>query len=262
MNFRIVPFILLLILSCNIDPGLEPIRSNIQGVITYSGEWPAPPAEVRLVAASKFPPSSIDELIIGESIPVTGDSYEYAFYLKPGNYDVIGVAYRAENSKWDIISICGLYFSGTDSLTPGEVVISSDTAQVANIDMFVNRSNAKKVTDSKIIGSIIFEGTPPDSVQEVRVIATTKFSLFPTVLPTLLDLSFSNSISLEQDTVEYTINAFPDVYVATGVIFFKSNQSLSEDDLYYSLSVGGLSFLQYEVKEDSVVVGPDFHIKF
>ena len=252
----------LILVSCFSDHGLEPIRSNIQGTITYSGDWPAPAAEVRLVTATKFPPSGVGDLIIGESIPLTGDSLDYNFYLKPGTYDLIGIAWREQNSIWDIISICGIYFSGSDSLSPGEIVIQTDTSQVSNIDIFVDRSKARKVTNTKITGSIKFEGTWPDSVEDVRVIVTTKFKFFPPVLPTLLDLSFSNSISAGVDSSDYTINAFPATYVATAVIFFKSGQSLSFDDIIFSLNVGGMNMTPFSTIEDSTTVGPDFHIKF
>jgi len=258
----ITSLFLLLLFSCSSDHGLEPIRSNIQGTITYSGEWPAPAAEVRLVMATKFPPSGVGDLIIGESIPLTGDSYDYNFYIKPDAYDLIGVAWREQNSIWDIISICGIYFSGEDSLAPGEIVIPTDTSQVSNINIFVNRSKARKVTDTKIKGSVKFEGAWPDSISDVRVIATTKFKFFPMTLPTLLDLSFSNSINAGVDSSEYIINAFPTTYVATAVVFFKSGQSLSLDDILFSLNSGGLYAMPITTIEDSTTAGPDFHIRF
>ena len=254
----------LIILSCHIDHGIEPIRSNIQGVIKYSGNWPGTPAEVRLVTATKFPPSDINDLIIGESIPLSGDTYEYIFYLKSETYKLIGVAWREEGSTWDIPSICGIYFPGTDSLSPGEVKISTDQTEVDSINIFVNRSKAHKVTDSKIVGSVNFEGAWPDSINEAYVIATTQFTFVPTLtMPTLLDISFSSSIPAGTDSVGYTINAFPGNYVATGIIFFKTGMSLSLEDILYSLQVGGLDFItQYEVQEDITVIGPDFNITF
>lgn len=260
--FFVIPF-LFLYLSCNIDHGLEPIRSGIQGVITYAGEWPAPPAEVRLVAATKFPPSGISDLIIGEQIPLNGSSYNYIFYLKPDTFKILGVAWREQDSIWDLVSIAGLYFSGSDSLSPGEIIVKTDTSLVTGINIFVNRANAKKVTDSKIIGPIDFQGEWPTDIQEVRVIATTKFTLVPSIiLPSLLDLSFSQSIPIGIKSTTYTINAFPGSYVATGVIFFRTGQSLSLEDIVYTLGVGGLNISQYEVLEDSTVSGPALHIKF
>jgi len=246
----------LVLSNCNLNHGLEPIRSNIHGVISYSGQWPAPPEEVRLIAAKSFPPAGIEDLIIGEQIPLTGDSYEYNFYLKPGVYKLVGVAWREQNSIWDIISICGLYFSGTDSLSPGEITIDSDTDQIDNINISVNRSRAHRITNSKIIGSITFEGAWPDSILDLRVIATTKFSIFPFQLPTLLDISFSNSIGVGSECAQYVINAFPGDYVATGVVMFRENSSFSFE------SIIALDMTRYQVIEDSTVAGPNFHIRF
>jgi len=263
MKYLSLLIILLLIFCyCHIDHGLEPIRSSINGVISYKGQWPATVTEIRLVAANKFPPSSINDLIIGDSLPLTGDRFEYAFYLDPGIYKVMGVAWREEGSIWDIASICGLYFSGTDSLSPGAVIIENERTIVDSINITVNRSSAHRITNTKIIGSIKFTGTWPDSLIDVRVIATTKFSLIPTILPTLLDISFGQSIPVGTDSTDYVINAYPGKYVATGVLFFKANTSLSVEDIFYSGSVGGLNLNQYDVIENATIQGPNFNIKF
>ncbi|NOZ60219.1 MAG: hypothetical protein GXO74_00910 [Calditrichaeota bacterium] len=232
------------------------MRSHIQGTISYRGEWPAPAEEVRLVGATRFPPSGIEDLIIGESIPLTGDSYDYDFYLEPGVYKLVGVAWREQNSTWAIASICGLHYTGTDSLTPGEVVLASDTSVARNVNIFVNRAQAHRVTNSKIVGSIKFEGTWPDSVLDVRVIATTKFSLFPVQLPTLLDISFSNGVPAGSDSAQYIIDAFPAHYVATAVLLFKINDSFSLN------SIIALDQTPYTVAEDTTIAGPDFTITF
>ncbi|OQX87279.1 hypothetical protein B6D60_04185, partial [candidate division KSB1 bacterium 4484_87] len=163
---------------------------------------------------------------------------------------------RETNSTWAITSICGLYYAGTDSLTPGEIVLESDTSVARNINIFVNRAQAHRVTNSKIIGSIKFEGAWPNSVLDVRVIATTKFSLFPVQFPTLLDISFSNGIPAGSDSAQYVIDAFPAHYVATAVLLFKANDSFSLN------SIIALDQTPYTVSEDSTVVGPDFLIKF
>ncbi|MBN1154662.1 hypothetical protein JXB12_07040 [candidate division KSB1 bacterium] len=266
-KYRIIYFTVLTLLvsgiSCDFDPGLEPINSNIEGTITYSGEWPGTPAEVRLVAATSFPPSGLSDLIIGESIPINGSNYDYKFYLKPGAYNVLGVAWREQGSSWDILSICGLYFEGTDSLSPASVILPDESSTVRGIDIHVDRSNAKRITDSRITGMIKFTGAWPDSITEVRVISTTQFSLVPTVkLPSLLDISFSNSIPVESDSAEYVINAYPGTFVATGVLFFRANQTLSLTDILYSYTVGGLSLTQIVVQENQTINGPNFNINF
>jgi len=254
---------ILFIGNCDIDRGLEPINSNIEGVITYSGEWPGSPAEVRLIAATKFPPSGLSDLIIGESIPITGSEYKYNFYLKPGSYSVLGVGWREQNSTWDILSICGLYFVGNDSLSPGKVELLDEKSKVQDINIKVNRSKAKRITNSKISGYVTFDGAWPDSITEVRVISTTQFSIAPTVkLPSLLDISFSNSIPIESDSVQYVINAYPGKFVATGVLFFKANHTLSIEDILYSYTVGGLSLTPIEVLENHTIGGPNFDVHF
>ncbi len=240
---------------------MESVQSGIQGTVTFSGAWPATAEEVRLVAAKTFPPN-FEEIIIGESIPVNVASYDYLFELRPDTYRIVGVAWRAEGTNWDILSICGFYFAGEDSLAPGQVVIPTDISVVDNINISVDRSKARKITDTKITGSITFNGTWPADITEVRVIATTRFSIIPIEMPTLLDLAFSDVIQPGVTSLDYEIKAFPGTFVATGVIFFREGQTLSINDIFYSAEVGGLDVDPYDVPEDSTVAGPDFNIQF
>ncbi len=249
-------------LNCHLDQGLQPVRSAIAGTITFTGIWPGTPAEVRLVSAKKFPPSDISEIDIGEAIPVDVSTYSYTYYVDPGAYPFIGVAWREKDSVWDVLSICGVYFSGADSLAPSEIVIPSDTSMINNIDIRINRSKAHKVTDTKITGSLTFSGTWPADITEARVIATTKFSLLPTVLPSILDLAFSDKILSGTTQTDYFIKAFPGKFAATGVLFFKKGQTLSLADILYAAQIGGLSLSEYEVKEDSTGQGPNFNVQF
>jgi hypothetical protein len=240
---------------------MESVQSGIQGTVTFVGEWPAPAEEVRLVAATTFPPN-FEEIIIGESIPVDAASHDYLFELRPDTYRIVGVAWRAEGTNWDILSICGFYFAGEDSLAPGQVVVPTDVSVIDNIDIVVNRSKARKITDTKIVGSITFNGSWPANVTEARVIATTRFSIIPIEMPTLLDLAFSDVIEPGITSLDYEVKAFPGTFVATGVIFFREGQTLSVNDIFYSAEVGGLDVNPYEVPEDSTVTGPDFNIQF
>jgi hypothetical protein len=240
---------------------LESVQSGIQGNVTFTGAWPAIAEEVRLIAATTFPPN-FEEVIIGESIPVDAASYDYFFALRPDTYRIVGVAWRAEGTNWDILSICGFYFVEEDSLAPGQVVVPTDVSVVDNINIEVNRSKARKITDTKIVGSITFNGTWPADITEARVIATTRFSIIPLEMPTLLDLAFSDVIQPGLTSLDYVIKAFPGTFVATGVIFFREGQTLSVNDIFYSAEVGGLDVNPYEVPEDSTVTGPDFNIQF
>ncbi len=253
-------------IGCEIDHGIEPIRSSIQGEIQYKGDWPGTPAEVRLIAASTFPPAGVSDLILGETVPANVQSHPFSFYLKPGTYNVLGVAWREQESTWDILSVCGLYFAGTDSLLPGKITVAADTSNIKGIKIEVNRSKARRVVNARITGKINFQGTWPDSILEVRVVASSAptpnvFALLQKP-PTLLDLSFSDAIQPNATSVSYSINAAPMKYYVTGVIFFRMNSSLSMQDLTYSLKVGGLKLQQIEPVPQAAVAGPDFNIVF
>lgn len=244
------------------DVHIGPVLSGIQGTLTFQGEWPDAAEEVRLVMATKFPPE-FEEVIIGDSIPSNVSKHEYTFNIKPDTYKLVGVAWRAEGTEWDLLSICGFYLSKDDSLAPAEVIIPDDTTVIRGINMVVNRSKARKITDTKITGSITFTGTWPEDISEARVIASTKFKIDPPMeLPTLLDLGFSETIAPGTTEYNYEIKAFPGTFEAAAVIFFKEGQTLSIDDIFYSSQVGGLDLTPFNVEENATANGPDFTIQF
>ena len=133
---------------------------------------------------------------------------------------------------------------------------------IQDINIVVNRSKARKITETYIEGDITFDGTWPSGVTEARVIATTKFQVFPPILPTMLDLAFSDPIPAGSTTASYKMRAFPGTFAAIGVIFIKEGQLLTINDILYSLDVGGLSLEPFDVAENSVVSGRDFNIQF
>jgi hypothetical protein len=174
----------------------------------------------------------------------------------------MGVAWRAEGTEWDILSICGAYFAGEDSLTPTEIIIPDENSIVKNINIVVDRSKARKVTETYIQGSVQFNGTWPSEFTEARVVATTKFNIFPTILPTMLDLAFSPTIDKGSTSYNYNIKAFPGTFAAIGVVFLNESQTLTVDDILYSLDIGGLDLDPFELPENTTMDGPDFVIEF
>ncbi len=237
------------------------IISGIKGRIILTGEWPAPAEEVRIIAATIFPPE-IDDMIFGEQIPKDATTFDYTLKLRPADYSLVAVLWRSEGADWDLLGICGAYFAGEDSLAPSEVVVPDPDTMVENIDILVKKSKARKITDTKIMGKVNFEGNWPSHIIEARVIATTKFSIFPTVLPTLLDFGFSDSIMPGTESCDYVVNAFTGTFVATGVIFFNESRTLTVNDVFYSSEVGGLDLTPYTLEENEHFDGPMFDIKF
>lgn len=245
----------------NFDVKLGSVTSAIKGTINFIGTWPATAEEVRLITAITYPPT-IDELIIGEEISPEVSSHKYTFYLEPNTYKMMGVAWRAEGTEWDILSICGAYFAEEDSLAPLDVIIPNEDSIIENINIVVNRSKARIVSETYIQGNVTFNGTWPEQFTEARVVATTKFQIFPTILPTMLDLAFSPTIEVGSTSVDYNIKAFPGTFAAIGVIFLNEEQTLTIDDILYSVDVEGLSLEPFELDENTTVDGPDFAIQF
>lgn len=208
----------LLILNCAMDHGLEPIRSGISGTITYLGKWPPKTAEVRIVAATKFPPTDINDLIIGDVLPVGGDSTVYTFYLAPGNY-YLGLVWREAEASWGIQSIFGIYVEKGNPFSPGLITIPDDRTITTGKDIVADFANAKRATTSRIAGKVSFSGKWPENVENFMVIASKRFPP-----ESLLDFSFSNLQPGYVDSANYYIPAAPDTYRAIGVVIKLANQ--------------------------------------
>ncbi len=214
---QLLLFILVLslfFLTCEMDHGLEPIRSGISGTIRYIGDWPQNTAEVRIVAATKFPPSEFIDLELGDSFLIGGDSTTYIFYLKPGGY-YLGLIWRARNAPWGLQSIFSIYADADTMLLPSLITIPDEKTIVAGKEIKANFANARKVTDSHISGTITFIGKWPENVENFMVIASTN----PQILPkSLFELSFSSVYPAYVDSYDYSISAAPGTYSALGVV--------------------------------------------
>jgi hypothetical protein len=268
---------LALLLDC--DTGTSPtppppppptITNGITGTLTFTGQWPATPVELRLITSTVFPPE-MDQVIFHDSIPIDSSTYFYQLEIGPGTYKLVGIAWRTEGAAWNFPSICSFYFAGTtpeDSLAPAPVTIPNDTTVIKRINMKVDRSKARIVSAAKITGSITFNGVWPDDVAEARVIATTKLDLQTLDLPTSNDLAIDDDrIAVGTTTYNYEIPAFPGNFIATFVIFFKKEGKLSVNDVIWTNRRGGLNMAQtgsisYTVGSGQTVKGPDFTITF
>ena len=248
----------ILFLTCQMDHGLEPIRSGISWIIHYQGNWPDNTAEVRIVAATKFPPNDINDLIIGDVLPIGNDSTEYNFYVDPGNY-YLGLVWREYNSAWGIQSIFGIYFVPGEPFTPGLINVPDASTMVRGIDIEADFSKARKVSDSQIAGTVYFSGTWPKEVEDVRVIASLVFP--PT---SLLDLSFSNGLPAYIDYAAYFISVSPGTYKAIGVVIKQVDKPWSVNNIVGLLFKENSLELQEVIvpSEDSKISGIDLHIIF
>ena len=263
--------ILALLLGCGEEsvvgpdggPDTTTISSGVTGTLTFTGQWPTNPAELRMITSKVFPPV-MSEIIFGDSIPFDSSTYHYQLELEPGTYKLVGIAWRTE---WNFPSICGFYFTGTtpeDSLAPAPVTIENNTTVINRVNMKIDRSKARIISAAKITGSVTFSGVWPDSFAEARVIATTRLDLQTLDLPTLNDLAIDNDrIAVGSTAYNYEIPAFPGNFLATFVIFFKTGGKLTVKDVLWSNDHGGLDMGNtYTVGLNQTVKGPDFAITF
>jgi len=243
-------------------PGSHTISSGVSGTITFTGEWPETAAEVKLVTAKVFPPE-MSEIIYGASIPVDASTYDYEFDLEPGEYKLLGVAWRNEGADWNVPSICNFYYAKGNYLAPASITVNDNNHVVSGIDINVDRTIARVVSDAKITGKVTFNGTWPEKFNEARVIATTKFDLSTLELPSTSDLTFSKRIENGTSSFDYEIPAYPGKFLATFVVFFEDGKQLSEENVFYSNDHGGLDMATtYNVELGESVKGPDFTIEF
>ena len=78
----------------------------------------------------------------------------------------------------------------------------------------------------------------------------------------MFDLAFSPTIEVGSTSIDYNIKAFPGTFAAIGVVFLNEQQTLTVDDILYSLDIGGLSIEPFELLENTTDDGPDFVVEF
>lgn len=212
LYFLVISLPILFLFDCGMDHGIEPIRSGISGTIHYVGNWPQNTAEVRIVAATKFPPTDLNDLIIGDILPNGNDSSAYTFYLDPGDY-YLGLVWRGRDAAWGIQSIFGIYLEAGESFSPGLITVPDNKTIINGIDITADFAHAKQASESSISGSVKFNGAWPPNVENFMVIASTQFPP-----QSLLDFSFSSLLPANIDSADFFISAAPDIYRAIGVV--------------------------------------------
>lgn len=249
---------LFMLAGCSDDHGLEPIRSGISGTIQYVGEWPENTAEVRIVAATQFPPTDINDLIIGDVMAIGGETTDYTFYLNPGDY-YLGLVWREQNAAWGIQSIFGLHLAEGDPFSPAIVTIPDAQTVVTGKNIEADFSKARRGSNSSISGTVRFIGDWPQQIEGFMVIASTEFP--PT---TLLDFSFSSILPGYVDSTEYFISASPDTFKAVGVVMKLIDQPWALENIV-GILLKENSFQPQEVivpTEDSQIKDIDFTVYF
>ena len=129
--------------SCEIDHGLEPLRSGFSGTIRYSIAWPDSISEVRLVTTKvtfsqlldSISKGNITDLMFSDPLPIYVDSCQYTFWAKPGTYSAVVLAAKKANDSWTEKSILAFY--PPYSIMPKSVNVPDRETVVQNIDFIV-----------------------------------------------------------------------------------------------------------------------------
>ena len=217
---------LLALLSCDVDTGLKPTQSGISGVIYFQNEWPDVTDEVRVVAATKFPPSSLEEIIMSEPLPIFVDSASFVIWTNPESFQAVGVVWKEKDQPWDVTNIIGIYFPTNDHFSPGSVRIPDKNTIIDSINIDADLSAARKHVNSAIQGMLRVKGEWPDGAESVLVVAS------KTVLPTsLLDIVFGSPIKAGFDSLSYAISVQPATYRLLGALVTESGKSIGIESI-------------------------------
>ncbi len=256
----LLSLIILFQFACKVDTGLEPTQSGIAGVIHFKNEWPETTDQVVVVAATKFPPTSLDEIIMSEPLATFVDSTSYVIWTNPETFQAVGVVWKEKDQPWDVTNIIGIYFPTDDHFTPGSVTIPDRKSFVDTIDIEADLDHARPYVASAITGTLRANGEWPPDAESVLVIAS------KSVLPTsLLDIIFSAPIEAGFDSTTYTLSLQPGTYRLIGALLTETGKSIGVESIkgLYKKNPGDFFPGSVAIPTDTTVVsGIDITLDF
>jgi hypothetical protein len=215
-------------LSCTIDPGLEPTRSGFRGKIYFDNPWPEQTDQVVVVAATKFPPTSITEIVMSEPLPLFVDSTDYVIYTPPDNFAAVGLVWKEKNQPWDVTNVIGYYFPTENHWSPGSIEIKTRNSMVDSIILHADPAKAKRKVDSTIEGMLRVKGQWPTGAQSVLVAGLTAL---PSARSSLLDIVFSTPVSAKFDSAHYSMSIQPGTYQLVTALVIEENAAIGPQSI-------------------------------
>jgi len=174
--------LLLMLFSCEIDHGLEPIRTRITGKVIFD----KPPtgsniSEIRVVAAKTFPPVNLTtDIILSDKLDLQQDTLSNGTVETPfeivapsGIYPAVGVLWREAGQSWELTNILGLYTQGLD-FSPIEITLDEENPVVD--DIVINAITSFTKRTAFIEGTITTKGTWP---ADTDLLALAVFPIVP-----------------------------------------------------------------------------------
>ena len=251
---------LLALCACSLDEGLQPTRSGFSGTIRFKNAWPAQTDQVLVVAATKFPPSAITDIVMSDPLPLYQDSVTYTLFTTPQPFAAVGVVWKEKNQPWDVTNIIGLYFDGDNPFNPGQVHVRDRDQLVQNINIEADFSKAKRKVASGIEGMLRTHGAWPAASQSLLMVASK-----PIVPFGLLDVSLGQPLEAPFDSSRFFINLQPGTYRLVGALLIEKGADIglsSVVGLYYK-KAGDLFPGAITIANDTTIIrGVEIHIDF
>lgn len=226
-----VGFTFILITSCQIDTGIKPTQSGFNGTIYFKNEKPQETDQVIVVASTKFPPTTITDIVQGEPLSLDSDSVYYEIWTPPADFAAIGVVWKEKDQPWDVTNIIGIYFPTENKFSPGSLSLPDKNTVVQSINIEADYSKAKKNVKSYISGTLTVNGNWPENATSVLVVVS------PTLVPSgLLDVTFGQPIEAGFETAAYSLNVQPGKYGLIGCLVLKQDEPIgiqSINGIYY-----------------------------
>jgi hypothetical protein len=160
--------------SCDVDQGLGVLESRISGKVYFLGSELRPQNvdEVRVVAASNFPPQGFGDVFFSEAIPFDGDSAAYEMPLPVDNYPAVAVLWKPRGEDWNFTSLLGFYgFKPPLNAQLLPVNLTNEQPVAEHVDILALWSFAQ--FDAHAEGEITFQGAWPEDTEIVMLGAFT-----------------------------------------------------------------------------------------
>lgn len=163
-----IAVLVVLIIGCEIDHGLYPIRYVIKGkVIFFKGSPPANTDRVEVFALKEFPPKDPQNfLYLGQSGALNlaaGNEVNYEIQVSPTTYQLVAVLWKEKGQDWSLTGLLGFYTGGLTTILPDSVMVSREQPMADSVDIFANWEVVSK--ESVISGRITYEGPWPEDTQ-------------------------------------------------------------------------------------------------
>ena len=162
--------------ACEIDHGLDLSPSKITGQVLFYGDPDSTVSidEVRVVAASRFPPTGVADIFFSGAVNFGVDTADYEIILPYGDYPALAVLWKPRDADWALENLLGFY--GFDPLTFQAnlkgVQLTEGSPVAANVD--IPALWGFTTFDGRVEGDLVFAGEWPENTEIVVLGAFTQ----------------------------------------------------------------------------------------